>query len=146
MYTRKLCAYQEVADTKKRVPNGSDEMGSSRHQENGRRRELVDANLYLTQIMFDRFLDLFQPFFHQFVLVHVPVPGNKKGKFLVLRLCPEVKLRGANAEHFPRFDGSYCWCRGYLWWGVLDPCIILSRRQRVVTAKGILRWSQGINL
>ena len=93
----------------------------------GERRGSIDANLYLAQVILSRFSDLLQPFFHQLVFVYIPIPGNKDGEFLVLCLCAEVKLRGANTELFPGFDDLYCRSCGYLGWCVLKLGEIISR-------------------
>ena len=100
----------------RRMPGGS-----------GERRGLIDANLYLAQVILSRFSDLFQPFFHQLVFVYIPILGNKDGEFLVLCLRAEIELRGANTELFPGFDDFYCRCCRHLGRCVLKPGEILSR-------------------
>ena len=89
--------------------------------------ELIYVKLYLTQIMLSRFLDLLQPLLYQLIIVYIPIPGNEDGKFLVLRLCAEVKLRGPNFELSPRLHDFYCRRRVYLWRCTLKRCEIFPR-------------------
>jgi len=67
----------------------------------GERRGSIGVDLYLTQIILSCFSDLFQPFLHHLVFEHIPIPGDEDRKLVVLCLCAEVKLRGANTELFP---------------------------------------------
>lgn len=89
-------------------------------------RKLFNTSLYLAQIIHCRLSDFFQPFLYKLVFKHIPVPGNKNGKFLVFRLRAEVKFRGVDAELFPRLNYFYCWSRGYLFRFFLRPWVILS--------------------